>query len=74
MGHQGAFGFLTPSGRAVEWASESLVAWAAMEAGQLPGAYALAPDDAVREQLEAAQLARTARALVARGGTGQRSG
>ncbi|MGI8750702.1 MAG: hypothetical protein ACR2J6_09195 [Thermoleophilaceae bacterium] len=37
-----------------------------MEAGQLPGAYAPAPDDAVREQLEAAQLARTARALVAR--------
>ncbi len=37
-----------------------------MEAGQLPGAYTPAPDDAVREQLEAAQLARTARGLVAR--------
>ena len=37
-----------------------------MEAGQLPGAYTPAPDDAVRQQLEAAQLARTVRGLVAR--------
>ncbi len=37
-----------------------------MEAGQLPGAYAVATGDPVRARLEAVQLARTARGLVAR--------
>jgi hypothetical protein len=42
-----------------------------MEAGHLPGAYTAAAPDPVREQLEAAQLARTARDLVARTGGGR---
>jgi SAM-dependent methyltransferase len=44
---------------------------AVMEAGHLPGAYTTPAPDPVREQLEATQLARTARGLVARTGGGR---